>query len=134
MLLGILREHYGPLRADFRRCYGLVWVGWRVPGVGLRETADLAVYLPAESATKRALGGGWTLAEQLAALNADRLAVLIWQKTADGQKGRAQPKPLPRPGFEDESSSRVGTARMSLRQARRWLARRRAGGTEEPHT
>jgi len=36
----------------------------------------------------------WNLTEHLLALAVDRLGVLIWQKTKDGQKGRNRPKPI----------------------------------------
>lgn len=114
------------MRADFWRYYQLRWVGGRVAGWGLMEVSDLAAHLPAESATKRALGGGWLLDEQLAALVADRLQVLIWQKTGDGQKGKNVPKPIPRPGFEDDSKGTIRGSRMSVREAERWAKRRRA--------
>ncbi|WP_139244803.1 DUF5361 domain-containing protein [Arthrobacter woluwensis] len=66
----------------------------RVPGFHLWEVADFAEHLPDDSATKRALGQGWTLLEQLTALIADRLAVLAWQKTADGRRANAHPSPF----------------------------------------
>ena len=78
-----------------------------------------------ESATLRAQGGGWTLEEQLSALVADRVQILIWQQTADGQKGRSAPKPIPRPGFEDESTGTIKGTRMSVREAGRWMRERR---------
>ena len=43
----------------------------------------------------------WGLQEQLLALNADYLRILIWQRTPDGQKGRKFPKPIKRPGVDD---------------------------------
>lgn len=119
----LLKEHDGPIRADLRRYYGLSLAR---PGLGLMELADLVVYLPDDSATKRAIGEGWTLSEQLSALVADRLEVLIWQKTADGSKGKNPPKPIPRPGFEDSSTGRYGTAKLTRSEAEKWMASRRA--------
>ncbi|WP_139244576.1 DUF5361 domain-containing protein [Arthrobacter woluwensis] len=98
----------------------------RVPGFHLWEVADFAEHLPDDSATKRALGQGWTLLEQLTALIADRLAVLAWQKTADGQKGKRPPKPIPRPGFEDKTTTTFKGKPMSLEQAEKWKQARRA--------
>lgn len=43
----------------------------------------------------------WGLQEQLLALNADYLRILIWQRTPDGQNGRKFPKPIKRPGVDD---------------------------------
>ena len=126
MLVSLIRGFDGQLRADFARYYGLAWLRGRVAGMGLQAVADLAAHLPDDSATKRAIGGGWTLAEQLSALVADRLQILIWQQTGDGQKGRNPPTPIERPGFEDETSATIKGERMSLAQASKWMATRRA--------
>ena len=51
----------------------------------------------------------WGLSEQLLADIADKLAVQIWFKTKDGEKGRNRPKPIPRPGVEpDRDTKRIG--------------------------
>ena len=57
----------------------------------------------------------------------DRLVEANWQRSADGQKGRNKPKPLPRPGVQG-AGVRVGSGSMSLDEAKYWLAQRRAGG------
>lgn len=94
--------------------------------LGLNEATDLVVYLPEESVTLTAVAGGWTLANQLAAAQADDLRVLIWQKTKDGQKGRKPPKPIPRPGFEDKSSQNFTARPVSIKEMQRRIAARRA--------
>lgn len=69
--------------------------------------ADLVAFifgLGEGSATYRVELGNdhvWGLQEQLAALQADYLRILIWQRTGDGQKGRKFPKPIKRPGVDD---------------------------------
>jgi len=47
-------------------------------------------------------------------------------QSEDGRKGRNRPKPIPRPGVEDESKKKFGSAKMSLEQAKKWAASRRA--------
>lgn len=75
---------------------------------------DLVVFighLPADSAVARQEdieGSMWGLGEHLQADIADSLRLLVWQKTRDGQRGRNQPKPLPRPGVEDASRKKHG--------------------------
>lgn len=67
---------------------------------------SLVTCLPRESATWREVHGdelAWGLTEHLLALAVDRLSVLIWQQTKDGQTGRNQPKPIPRPGVSDDT-------------------------------
>lgn len=44
----------------------------------------------------------WGVVEQLAALQADYLALLLWSKTEDGEKNRNRPKPIERPGIEPD--------------------------------
>lgn len=97
---------------------------WRA--LGLVEATDLVVYLPDDSVTFTAVAGGWSLANQLAAAQVDELRVMIWQKTKDGQKGRKQPKPIPRPGFEDTSSQSFTAKPVSIKEMQKRIASRRA--------
>lgn len=97
---------------------------WRA--LGLVEAIDLVVYLPDDSVTFTAVAGGWSLANQLAAAQVDELRVIIWQKTKDGQKGKKQPKPIPRPGFEDTSSQSFTAKPVSIKEMQKRIALRRA--------
>lgn len=97
---------------------------WRA--LGLVEAIDLVVYLPDDSVTLTAVAGGWSLANQLAAAQVDELRVMIWQKTKDGQKGKKQPKPIPRPGFEDTSSQSFTAKPVSIKEMQKRIALRRA--------
>lgn len=81
----------------------------------------MALYLPPDSATQLAVNEGWTLADHLLAVQADHLAILAWQRTRDGERGRNKPVPIPRPG---QKRGRFGTARMSIDEARAHAARR----------
>lgn len=97
---------------------------WRA--LGLVEATDLVVYLPDDSVTLTAVAGGWSLANQLAAAQVDELRVMIWQKTKDGQRGKKQPKPIPRPGFEDTSSQSFTAKPVSIKEMQKRIALRRA--------
>lgn len=53
----------------------------------------------------------WGLQEQLLALNADYLRILIWMKTKDAQHNRNFPKPIKRPGVSDgKERTKIGVA------------------------
>lgn len=60
----------------------------------------------------------WGLQEQLLALNADYLRILIWMKTKDAQHNRNFPKPIRRPGVSDgkERKKIGGTTTVSARE------------------
>lgn len=60
---------------------------------------------PQHSAIARAVEpeqSAWGLTEQLLALVADYSATLMWLQTADAEKGRNRPRPIPRPGVEPD--------------------------------
>lgn len=103
-----------PLAADFRQYYGLSLAGIKDSGIPLSEVAVLAVWLPRESRTANELNPdlAWDINSQLLAAIADGVHLLLWQNTADGSKGRNQPKPIQRPGVkkEPEAAKQIGTA------------------------
>lgn len=67
-----------------------------------------------ETATHVAVNGReeseWTLANHLLALIAENTSLAIWMKTADAQKKppKNRPKPIYRPGVEDNSTKTIG--------------------------
>ena len=65
----------------------------------------MAVHLPRESATWRALHGQdkaeWSLDVQMLAEVLNAVRWLQWAKTEDGAKGRNRPKPIQPPWVED---------------------------------
>ena len=61
--------------------------------------------LPDDSATARALGNGWRIADFVLAGIFDVLQVANWQRS--GGKGR-RPKPLPRPGTGPKTETLTG--------------------------
>lgn len=82
----------GRLTADFRRYYGMSFP----PPLGAREAADMAVYLPPDSATWTAIvpqAGHSNEAELLRSIEYS-LRILTWMKTKDGSKGRNAPEPI----------------------------------------
>jgi len=97
------------------------------------ELRDLIKYLPRDAAVILELEGDrvrWGDSEHLLAAIYDVLQASRWQfATAHASKGRKpkQPRPYPRPGVVDPTRKRMGTARMTLDQARRWMASRRKG-------
>lgn len=108
------------------RYYGAGIDQWR-DRVGLREFAEMACNLPEDSATLMAVNEGWMLRDHLAAALVDEQRIANWMQSEDGRKGRNRPKPIPRPGVgDDESKKKFGSAKMSLDQARKWAASRRA--------
>lgn len=87
----MVAEDEDALICDMAQYYHVL--NWR--GLPLRLAAVLAAGLPAESRTIRRMSGQRHTAEELySALIIDRLSLLVWQNTADGQKGRNQPKSL----------------------------------------
>lgn len=87
--------------------------------------------LPADSATTRAVHGdaaAWTLTDHLLATVADRLAVISWQ--LGGDRKAPYPKPMVRPGVEDQTVRHGRTSRPTVEVVaylRRWAPPR-------PHT
>lgn len=64
----------------------------------------------------------WGLDQHLMAALVDGIRALIWQKTADGQKGKNAPEPWPRPGVTAVTPS-SGNAH-SIDEMEAWLAAR----------
>lgn len=59
----------------------------------------------------------WGLTEQLLALNADMLNVLAWQNS--GGKKKDYPKPIPRPGVEEDKT--YGADAIPMDEMAKWL-------------
>lgn len=123
-LLALLREHRGPLAADFRRFYGLSLANIRHEGIPLTEVADLAAnVLLYEGAVYRTVNEHWWRTAELDLLREIEHGgrVLAWQQTKDGSKGRNAPERIklpwdskPEGGFQgdvmdwDEAAERFG--------------------------
>lgn len=78
----------------------------------ITEAADYAANLPPDrtSAVYRATVPGWEWGptEHLAAAQLDVQNLLLWSKTKDGAKNRRRPKPVPRPGMEQQERATEG--------------------------
>lgn len=89
------------------------------------------VNLPRDSATVRAVEGErarWGETEHLLAAVIDALHVQAWQfATANSKRKPKRPKPYPRPGVIDPNRRRFGSRRMSLDEARAWMAKKKGG-------
>lgn len=129
-LLDLLTENGGAVRADLLRYYGLRFDP-RDPDLPWDELRDLVSHLPRESATVRAQVGEqarWGETEHLLAVVIDVLQAQAWQfASAHSKKKPKRPKPYPRPGVADPSRRKFGTKRMSLAEAREWMARKKGG-------
>lgn len=127
-----LREHRGPLRADFRREYGIDLDAVLSPESSIHMPADVLLDLidglSPQAAYWRAVApdrAAWGLSEQLLAELNDRFALFCWG--LGGRKG-AQPKPIPRPGVEpDEEVVVIGASRGfdSIEEFEDWYQKRR---------
>lgn len=131
-LLDLLTESGGAVRADLLRFYGLRFDP-RNPDLPWDELRDLVSFLPRESATVRVVEGErarWGEVEHLLAVVIDVLNGQAWQfAAANSKKKPKRPKPYPRPGVVDPNRRKFGTKRMSLAEARDWMAKKK-GGTD----
>jgi hypothetical protein len=63
----------------------------------------------------------WSLTNHLLAGLADSAAWLVWSKTEDATKKRNRPKPIPRPGVEDDSKKQIGSGSLPIDEMKMWL-------------
>ena len=132
----ILREHRGPLRADFRREYGIDLDAVLSPGspdhIQPSILLDLIDGLSPQAAYWRAAypdRAAWGLTEQLLAELVDELRLFQWR--LGGGKG-ARPKPLPRPGAESpEEVTIIGASKgfSSIEDFETWYQAKRENAT-----
>lgn len=123
---------------DLIRChkeaveYDLIRLGLRLDWLGTERLSwrDLLVIVkqsPRGCAIDLAVNGDdalWGLPEQLLAAAVDELRMLVWIQSKDGQKGRARPKPLPRPGVKGPDQEHIGNASVEIEEMEAWLAKR----------
>lgn len=99
------------LEADLVRC------GWQLSDVphrlGWRALFAFLGNLPPDASYYRAIDPetafwmGGSGVQNLLASVIDQLAVLVWQNTKDGHKGRKRPKPIKRP-WSKTNTDRIG--------------------------
>lgn len=123
-LHALLREHGEAIE------YELINHGLRLRWLGSKRFnwRDLLVIVrnsPAGSALFKSLHGveesEWSLANHLLAGMGDSLAWLVWSKTEDAAKKKNRPKPIPRPGVEDNSKKRIGSSALPMDAMIDWL-------------
>lgn len=123
-LLALIWEHGEAVE------YVLITHGLRLRDVGSTRFTwrDLLVIVkqsPASSALYRAVHGQeeseWTLQNHLLAGIGDSLAWLVWAKTEDAARKRNRPRPIPRPGIQDDSKKQIGSGTLPADEMVRWL-------------
>ena len=101
-------------------------MGYRVTDVGgaisWADFRDIVKYQPNTSALYRALHPDealWGLSDHLLAVIADAVIAGNWMQSRDGQKNRNRPKPIQRPGVEQDK--KYGGKAESIDTIRDWL-------------
>lgn len=79
--------------------------------------SESAYYRTVEPDTAFWMGGSGV--QNLLASVVDQLAILVWQNTKDGQKGRRRPKPIKRPWSKD-STDRIGRGAIPATEWDAW--------------
>lgn len=101
----------------------LRWLGSE--GFNWRDLLVVVRHSPEQSALFRAVHGveesEWSLTNHLLAGLADSAAWLVWSKTEDASKKRNRPKPIPRPGVEDDSKKKIGRSVLPASEMLDWL-------------
>lgn len=90
--------------------------------VSWADLRDLIQYQPATSALYRAMHpdeAPWGLSEHLLAVIADAVIAGNWMQSKDGQRNRNRPKPIKRPGVEQDK--KFGGKAEPVDTIRDWL-------------
>lgn len=90
--------------------------------VSWADLRDLVQWQPLDSALHRAMNpetAPWGLSEHLLAVVADAVIAGNWMQSRDGQKNRHRPKPIKRPGVEQDK--KYGGKAESMAAIREWL-------------
>lgn len=98
-LLELVERHGEAVEADFQRFYRVPLADLAAGRLSWRRFGVLVRHLPLDSSTALAVNGAagaWGINEHLLAATVDALRVANWQRAGD--KTKAPPKPIPRPG------------------------------------
>lgn len=116
-------ECYPALVADFHRYYGLSLRSMRDWGIPLTEVAAMAMHLPPDSATRRALDPHWQRTMELDMLREVEhdIRILLWQNANSGKRvTSALPQPIPLP-WDPKPRGTIEVDRMTTDEADKWL-------------
>ena len=118
-LLSLPQDHWDAIEADL---LGMGWTLADVPTVvSWRALLAYCRNAPRASALFRVANAEqaeWGPAEWIAA---DLVDQLQWLRFALSGKGAKKPKPYPRPGVEDETTTTFGGSHMDLDEMKDWL-------------
>lgn len=127
-LLSLLEEHSEAIEFDLLSLgYRLRWLDSPAQDFNWRDLWVLVRNFGPDTATHVAVNGRedseWTLANHLLAMIAENTSLAIWMKTADAQKKppRNRPKPIFRPGVEDDSKQKIGKDTLPAADMISWL-------------
>jgi hypothetical protein len=127
-LAALIDEHDEAIEFDLLRLgYRLRWLDSPTQDFTWRDLWVLVRNLGPDSATHVAVNGReeseWTLANHLLAMIAENTSLAIWMKTTDAQKKppRNRPKPIFRPGVEDDSKQKIGKDTLPAADMISWL-------------
>lgn len=103
--------------------YDLLALGYRLDdlgeGLSWRDLWVVVTNAPPGSALVRAIAGHvWSVTDYLLASVIDQLATANWQR--QGKASARRPKPIPRPGVEDENTKVYGREPIPISQFDDW--------------
>lgn len=102
------------------RGYRLRWLGAPARDFNWRDLYVLVRGLGQGSALHKARHGeeedAWTLSNHLLARQVENTDLLVWMKTEDASRrpARNRPKPIYRPGVEDDSKKSIGNDKLPV--------------------
>lgn len=123
-LLALIEEHSEAVEYELiTHGLRLRWLGSE--GFNWRDLLVIVRHSPESSALFRAIHGAessaWDLKAHLLANMADTLNLLWWAKTEDATRKKNRPKPIPRPGVEDDSTKQIGSGSLPIEEMKAWL-------------
>lgn len=127
-LADLIGEHGEAIEFDLLGLgYRLRWLDNPTQDFNWRDLWVLVRHLGPQSALHVAVHGReeseWTLANHLLALIVDNTALNVWMKTEGAQKkpAKGRPKPVPRPGVEDDSKRTIAGEVLPAEEMLDWL-------------
>lgn len=104
----LLAENTREVEADLQRFYSTRLTDLYTGDLSWRRLLSYVTNLPDDSALARKRMGYWGMKEQLLAAAVDELRVSNWQRAQMSTKEKIKPpKPIPRPGVEQETKPKM---------------------------